>query len=547
MTNYAPPGHPATVKQEIKCGPIGEAFNEQINVKREIKGRINAISNLVNPAYRWREENEKDTQSIAQLRQTVGMYALAFTRGMLMSTMLPIGENPIRIDYWPDRPLQPTDPAFVECQEWLNAKSYEIWNYIRSGALNMRAAASGRGFMSASASAIDFSLTHGDVCMCIRNDFTFEVFRAEQWYVVRDGQGLELRLGVIRRVDPCTLPEHCIGACKFPEGWMKKPLHERMVKVFTDYQWQPNGKWKQTDECNGEKIYEAVHEEARYFPIPWHLIPGNQYGSAYFEACYAKLLSLDHLNGAKTDLVNICADAKFGIDRNSTIRPDRLIGPSGSFIEGAIVSSGIVQDIAPINLQKHQDLAEVRNEARLTEEDLAKGLGIDNELLPSGDRVTRLHVEEVVGRLNSTRDGSTHSFIETFSNKTTRAIYDVAMERGMFKNPPKSWQGKWSMRMTTGAIALARSANINKFAAFAQITATIKQAEISPRYSKESIEASIAEDMGLDLSKHRKTDAQMQQEQAAAEASAVRQAAALEAVKQVGPAVQSALVPSNAA
>lgn len=547
MTQLKPPGRPETARQELKSGPIEEAFKEQINSKRDIKGRLNAISNLVNPAYRWREENEKDTYSIAQLRQTVGMYALAFTRGMLMSAMLPIGENPIRIDYWPSKPLAQNDPNFIECQEWLNAKSYEVWNYMRSSSLNMRAAASGRGFMSSAASAIDFSLTHGDVCMCIRPDFTFEVFRAEQWYVVRDGQGLELRLGVIRKIDPATLPPACIEKCAFPTGWMSKPLHERMVKVFTDYQWTPEGKWKQTDECNGETIYEATHEEARYFPLPWHLIPGNQYGSAYFETCYAKLLSLDHLNGAKTDLVNICADAKWGIDRNSTIRPDRLIGPTGSFIEGAIVANGVVQDIGAVNLQKHQDLNEVRLESRLTEEDLAKGLGIDNELLPSGDRVTRLHVEEVVGRLNSTRDGSTHSFIETFSNKITRACYDVATERGMFKNPPASFDGKWSMRMTTGPLAMARSANINKIAAFAQITATITQAELPQRINKETLILSVAEDMGLDLSKHRKTDAQMQQEQAAAEASAVRQAAALEAVKQVAPAVRDQLVPGAAA
>ena len=158
-----------------------------------------------------------------------------------------------------------------------------------------------------------------------------------------------------------------------------------------------------------------------------------------------------------------------------------------------------------------------------------------------------LHVEEVVGRLNSTRDGSVQSYIETFSNKVNRACYDVATERGMFKNPPASWQGKWSMRMTCGPIAMARAANINKFAAFAQVTQTITQAELPPRYSKESIVASIAEDMGLDLSKHRKSDAQMQQEQAAAEASQVRQAAALEAVKQVGPAVANQLVPGAAA
>lgn len=537
------PGLPPSLRTD---GPIAKDFEAAYAIKRQSRDRVNEIAKLVNPAYWWREHDTDHDLSLGQVRQTVGMFGLASIRGTILDSTWPIGENPYRFDVCCNKEYPPE--LIEKANQYLERQAFRLWEASKSARANQRAFAAGRGFLASMSIAIDYSLIHGDVCVWGQKDMLFEVMRPEQWVAIRDGQGNELRLILRRKIDPATMPSDSVIAADLPEGWLKKPMLQRMVWVYTDYKWEPNaartdGKWVQTDECNARTIFTEQHDEARIFSLPWYIIPGDQYGRSFFEIVYAKLNQLDHLKGASADLVNICADLKIVVDQNSTIRNASLVGPSGAIIRGGNVRDGRVNDIGAISVEKHRDLNEVRNEARLVEQELAKGLNIELDLMPTGDRVTRYHAAEVANRLNRMTGGQTVSFEETITNKTLRCKVDIARASGsdVFEKPDDDIKPIidkfWNVSMTAGVQAMARQQTINKLLAWSQIATQITQAQLPEDMDNTKIVMSSADDMGIDTSQWKISPQEMERRRQVLMNQQLQQATALETVKAAAPVV----------
>jgi len=540
-------GRPLGVGQTtLAVGPIQKAFDEAYETKRNTRDRINQIVKQVHPGLWWREDGQQPDQDLGQVRQTVGMYGLASIRGKILDSTWPIGQNPIRFELCCDADDNEYTPEQKQkAKTYLDSQALKLWDVMLSARASERAFPSGRGFMASMSIATDFGLCHGDACVWGQKDLLFEVMRPEQWASVRDGQGNELRIILRRQFDPRTLKPKDLAEIKLPDGWMSKPTFERMVWIYTDYRWN-DGKWEQTDECNGNSIFTETHEEARIYTLPWYFIPGDQYGRPFFETVYGKLFELAHLNGAKTDIVNQCADLKIVLDQNTTIRPARLVGPTGAIITGGNVRDGKAQDVGVISVNKHQDLNEVRQEARLIEMDLSKALGLELELIPNKERTTSRHVDEVVSRLNAMTGGQVLSFTESMTNKTIRCAVDIAIKEGFFDKVPddiKDIVGKWmDVRITAGPAAMARAQNVQKTVAWAQVAQTIGTATLPDDVDKTGIILDLAADMGLDLAKHRYTPAQVEAMKQREAARQVQTESAINASKALSDAAAPGIV-----
>jgi hypothetical protein len=521
-------------------GPVAFAFDEGMSFKRRRQDKMNRIADLIKPSIRWREEGEDEGADTVQLRQSVGMLGLAATRGAMTEGKWPLGENPIAfdLDIPADKIKEYGEDRVQSARQWLDEARHRLWNLLLSAKTNMKGFAGGRDFRSSMALQDDFSLVHGDCCIRIRKDLLVEVYLPGQWICVRDGQGSVLRIVVVCKIDPDTLDDDKFSKCNLPAGWMSKPITERMVKVYVNYEIE-DGKWNLTEECNGQTIHTETHEEARIFSLPWDLIPGNQYGDSYFEAARGKLKNLDHLAGTKTDLVNLIGDVKIGIHTGSSIRPARLVGPSGSIIENANISGGVWNDVGVLSIDKHQDLNEVRNEHRLDEEALAKMLGVELEMIPKAERTTRLAVQETVARMNATRGGQVVGYFSQCTVLVVRAAVDVAISEGLFGKVPDDIKeiinGFWRVSFTAGAATLARTGNAQKVLGFCQAVSLVDQTKLPDDMDKGDLYERIARDMGVQIKRF--TKAEMQARQQAASNAAIQQQAALETAKAAAPIV----------
>jgi len=533
-------------------GPIAQVFDEGMRHKENRKRKINRISDLIKPTLRWREENEIEGDDSVQLKQAVGVYGLAATRGALQEAKWPAGENPIVFDLDINEIERQKygEDAVTKAEKWLDNARHRLWQTMLSAKSNMRAFAAGRGFRAAMSLQDDYALTHGDSCVRIRSDYLVEVYQPQQWIAVRDGQGMLLRIVTVCKKDPKTMHPGHVEAAKLPEGWMQKPMLERMLRVYTDYSWE-DGKWVLTDECNGQNIHTETHEEAHIFSCPWDLIPGNHYGDSFFEGARAKIKNLDHLCGTATDLTNLIGDVKIGIRTGSSIRPSRMVGPTGTIVPNANIVGGKWDDVGVLEINKHQALFEIRTEKRTSEDELAKLLGIDLELLPNKDRTTRLHVQEVVSRLNATKSGSVGPYLETSTSQPIRAYVDIARTNGLFGDPPDDIKdiinNFWRVSFTAGSEALARAGNVNKILAFGQAVQFVGGLDLGDKIDKEDLIAGMARDMGVKL--RIRSDAEVKARQQAAQNAAIQQQAALEGAKATAPlaAAQAFGVPAQGA
>lgn len=544
-------GQPSAV-MTLTAGPIERDFHDAYLIKHALRNQVNDIVRLVNPALHWREANERPDQPLGQLRQTIGMHALAAVRGTLMDSTWPF-DNPIRFDCTAPESVAKSysDDQRQEAKSYLDSQAARLWDTMNAARANQRAFPAGRGFRASMSTTADFALGHGDVCCWGQKDFLFEIMRPEQWACVRDGQGNELRLLVRRKIDPNTLPAFVQLRAMLPTGWRDKPVLDRMVWVYTDYIWKPNesgtdGEWVQTDEINGQEVNKDFHDEARIFSVPWYFIPGDNYGRSFFEMVFAAIAEIDHLAGAAAELVNLCADLAIVLDQNSSIRPARLIGPTGRVITGGKVVNGIAQDIGAMSVNKHQDLREIREERRLREEDLKKILGLDIDMLPaSKDRTPRLLVEEVSRRLNAMSGGQVLSFTETWTTKVLRCVISIARENKLFDRPPediKNLIDDWfDVRLTSGVAGIARANRVQRILAWAQAAANITAAKLPQDIKVTEIVLDMASDMGVPIGNWRMTKAELQQAQQQAVNTQLQADAALETIKATAPALADQL------
>lgn len=527
-----------TAVDEEKRGPIADAFDEAMNHKKKRKTKMNRIADLIKPSIRWREETDDEGSDTVQLRQAIGMLGLAATRGAMTEGKWPLGENPIAFD------LDVPEGKFTEDQvkaakEWLDKARHKIWAMLLAAKTKTKGFPGGRDFRSSMALQDDFSLVHGDACIRIRKDLLVEVYTPNRWVIVRDDQGATLRIIVVCRIDPRTLSDETRAACKLPDGWMQRDTTERMVKLYVNYEPTAEGKWQLTEECNAQTLHTETHEEARIYSLPWDLIPGNHYGDSYFDAARGKLKNLDHLSGTATDLVNIVGDLKIGIKTGSNIRPARLIGPAGSIIENANITGGVWDDVGVLSIDKHQDLHEVQGEKRLQEDELAKMLGIETDMIPTAERTTRLAVQEKVARMNATRGGQVIGYFSICTVQTIRAVVDVVISENLLGPVPQEIKdvidGFWSVSFTAGAAAIARAGNVNKVLGFCQAVSLVDQTKLPEDIDKGDLYESMGRDMGVKLKRF--TPAQMKQKQAEMAATQIQQQGALEATKAAAPLV----------
>lgn len=504
-------GRPDT-SNTLAAGTISRAFDEAYETKRKTRERINQIVKQVHPGLWWREDGQQPDQDLGQVKQVVGMYGLASIRGKILDSTLPIGQNPIRFDLCCPPGHTYSKEQLDEAGKYLDAQAFKLWDLMQSARATERAFPSGRGFMSSAGTAIDFSLCHGDACVWGQKDLLYEVMRPEQWASARDGQGNELAIYLRRQFDPKTLGAKAIAEIKLPDGWLDKPTFQRMVWIYTRYVWD-QGKWKQTDECNGNTIFTDEHEEARIYTLPWYFIPGDQNGRPFFETIYGKLFELAHINACLSDITNQMGDLKIILDQNTTIRPARMVGPAGSIITGGNVRDGKAQDVGVISVSKHQDFVALSNRAEVLEKDISKALGLELELMPNKDRTTSRHVDEVVSRLNAMTGGQVLSFSETFTNKSIRCAVDIAIAEKLFDPIPDGLAEivKWmNVRLTAGPAAMARVRNVQNTVAWVQTVAGLSQAQLPDDLDKTGIALGLADDMGLNLHKHRYTPEQVE-------------------------------------
>lgn len=415
--------------------------------------------------------NQQPTERLAENFQDTGASGVESLAGQMLLGLFP-----------PDLPFVVIEPAAEimhnpnipdeQKRQWV--ATLQVFEIIFMASLESgRAHDTRRGlrtnFRSSKRSTLESLLVTGDTLERMTPDFRFIRFRRDKYTTKRNSAGDVLYHTIKENLDGLSLDdaERVLGLAGLPYAEMKaKPVHERLVDLYTYVEWQPWTKtWVTRQELKGKEINESEEPVSCWISTPYELPDGEDYGRGFIERRLGSLLSLDTLSGKMLDWAALASFMLLCIDPGSEFREKDLKKKSGSTSRGFRVSDGKIQDGAFLRTDKLPDFSIIKDVIASLKADLNKSMLNELDMQPNKDRVTATQIDRIRDRVM----GATSGVYANISDFQQLPMVDYGLWQLAKQNKlPKLPAGSVEVRTLTGLTALGRQArggNIERFVA----------------------------------------------------------------------------------
>lgn len=271
-----------------------------------------------------------------------------------------------------------------------------------------------------------------------------------------------------------------------------------------------DGSFYVCQECWGEVIpgseWTYNTDALPYIFIPFNLLDGESYGRGYCEEFEGDLQTLDGLEQTVTEG---SASAAMYI---------RLVKPGGVTNKNALaqarngdVITGNVDDVGVLEANKNADWQTALNRIQAKEERLGKAFLLNSTVQRSAERVTAEEIRFVAQELQDQLGGVYTSQVKWFQRPYVLLKMAALQRNRRMTYLPK---GTTSAKLTTGAAALGRNAELTQLDALVSVPEAMAQAvpaTINPSIYMQRRAVAL----GVDQEGLVKTDKQLQAEQEA--------------------------------
>ncbi len=375
-------------------------------------------------------------------------------------------------------------------------------------------------------------LVTGDCLEHMDDDLRVSVYRRDQWVAKRTTSGDLLHIGLLQEIDAATLTEEQRAALPLePEKYSDADPSKRMVEMYTFQRWQHDTrKWLVQQEIKDTIFHEFDDAVAHYWTTPYDLVAGEQYGRGFAELLLlGQLRGLNSLESRLLDWAGMASKMVPVTDYSSLVRPADLSKRTGEPIK-ARVQGGEVQDVAFLSVNKVADFQVVTASVDRMETNLGKVMATESEVTPRGDRVTREQVMRVGAEIDAATGGVFSEIADDNQVPTLRRATDVLERHYGLKSLP---EGSTSTQVLTGLAALAAQNRLNKALQFVGVAGQLGEqaiARINPGKAMEIAASTtgVAEP-GLIY-----TEAEIEQQRAAAMQAALTEQAGSQAIESAG-------------
>ncbi len=477
-------------------------------------------------------QNQNPNERLPENFQSEGSRGVTNLEGKMLLALYPPGRPyfelalPENIRYAPEV----SDEFKQQLEQQLFVRGLLLMSLLESANLKSGGNARVMGFRTAQRAALSQILITGETLQQFTDDYRLKVFRRDRYVTKRDSCGDVLYHVIEEEIDPLTLTPKQFEKSKLDPAIKDKEVSERMQKIYTCPEWQPQTKvWKICQEVNGQEINESQEECTPYFSTPFELIPGEDYGRGFVEQNRGDLRSLNSCSEKLLEFAATAAKHLWVKDYGCQTRDTDLAKPSGSVFR-ARVSGGQVQDIALLRADKLSDFRVVYDTAERLRKSLGAAMLIASEVAPKGERVTAYAWSKVVEELEGALGGVYAPIADQMQLPLLRRLnYQAERDRLTPKLNPKAYQ----LRALTGLAALARASRGQDMLTFAQVAQTMGDVALA-KLDVGVLMDNFARFQNLDEPGLVKSEAQRREEQAAAEQAAARQLATAKAIDVAG-------------
>jgi hypothetical protein len=326
------------------------------------------------------------------------------------------------------------------------------------------------GWTHATALSIALLIVTGNSLEKMLPDNTLQIYRLDQYAVVRDGQGKLIEVILEDRLLPISLPDRA-KMLVTPEQLRDT---KNNVEMYTSYKLQQNGTWEVKQELNGAIVPGSVGRIVG--PLPcivnrWALVPGEDYGRGKVEE---HISGFRQLEGYEKSMVDGAALAS----RHLTfVRPNATGGNLRQRIakanNGAVLAAN-PEDVAMYQFQNVSGLQIVEKQIERVTRALSAAFLMMSELQRDAERVTAFELRQLAEELDGAL-GGTYSLL-------SQEMQKPRLNRLVFQMQSKGELPKWndnmvSLKITTGLEAIGRSSDVQKVATAGELVKGIPGSE----------------------------------------------------------------------
>ncbi len=379
----------------------------------------------------------------------------------------------------------------------------------------------------------------GNALFQITDERTIRTYRLDQWVQRRAPDYRVLRIITKEHMDPLDISDEIAARVHIKPEDIKEDTWENApaLDLYTQITWQRDTRlWLIEQEMNEQVAHEPSEEKVNPFvSVGYVEIPGEDYSRGLIEEKEGDLRSFEGLTHALVDAAGIAAKMNPVLDYSSTMKPSDLVKENGAVLRGR-VEGGQVQDVAFLHTDKAHDMQFARLMANDISLRVSKGMLMELNVQPQGERVTATQVLRVARELDAATGGVYSNIADELQRPTVRR-YEHLMEKANELAPlPVKIRDKVNVEITTGIAAMSRQLELERISAALQVVAPIPGA--LDRVKVDTVTTAIFEGFSLDTNKLLMTDDEVAEKQREYQQQAAQMAAQQEMAKSQGAALK---------
>lgn len=330
-----------------------------------------------------------------------------------------------------------------------------------------------------------------------------KLYKLNSYVIQRDALGNVILIVAVDKIAYAALPPNVQALAAADGGEVKA---EEIIEIHTVVRLEGDNyvsyqEIKEQVIPGSEQTYPVT--KTPWIPLRMTKIDGESYGRSFVEEYLGDLKSLEGLRKAIVELSAICAKVIFLVNTNGGTNPRRLQeAKPGDFV------SGRADDIAPLVLQKYNDMQVASQTAAELKADLFFVFLLNSAVQRGGERVTAEEIRYVAGELEDTLGGVYSILSQELQLPLVRRLMTQLMATGLIPDLPDNTV---EPSITTGLEALGRGQDLNKLDILMKYVATTPGAP--ERLNIGDLMTRVATALGINTEGLIKTDEEVAAEQ----------------------------------
>ena len=295
-----------------------------------------------------------------------------------------------------------------------------------------------------------------------------KLYRLNDYVIQRDAMGNVIQLVTVDRLSVATIPQEVLNAAGLQD---KEPDEE--VSIYTHVFFSAiDQRYYSYQEVDEKQIpgYEGNFPVNACPWIPLRLVKmdGESYGRSYVEEYLGDLKTLEGLQKAIAEASAIAATVINLVNPNGITKVRNLVNAkNGGFVPGR------PDDIAPLQLEKSQDLQIAKSTCDALEQRLSYAFMLNSAVQRQAERVTAEEICYVAGELEDTLGGIYSILTQELQLPLVNRLIIQLQSIGMLSDMPENIV---QPAVTTGVEALGRGHDYNKLTTFMSTISAVPEA-----------------------------------------------------------------------